>query len=52
MVTRSKARISKHRVLIAENSESLPATVLQALQVPHWKATMKEEMDALHRTST
>lgn len=52
MVTRSNAGKSKHRASVVENSESLPAIAREALLLPHWKATMRDEIDALLRTNT
>lgn len=49
-ITRSKAGISKHKVLLI-NNETEPNSVDEALQVPHWKHAIQEEIDALHRTN-
>ena len=53
MVTRSKAGISKPKVLVSVLSRPQePRSTEEALSSPEWIAAMNEEMDALTRNKT
>ncbi|KAG8493766.1 hypothetical protein CXB51_011188 [Gossypium anomalum] len=52
MVTRSKARIFKPKVLTAEVRDSEPRTIEEALADSEWRCAVQAEFDALMNNST